>query len=50
MRIVYKNAAGLDVHKKIIVAAIIVQQVDGTWLETKRNFGTMTADLLDLSD
>ncbi|MCX6064764.1 MAG: IS110 family transposase [Chloroflexi bacterium] len=50
MRTVYKNVAGLDVHKKIIVAAIIVQQADGTWLETKRNFGTMTVDLLELSD
>ena len=26
MRIVYQNVAGLDVHKKVVVAAIIVQQ------------------------
>jgi transposase len=50
MRIIHKNVAGLDVHKKVIVAAIIVQQADGTWLQAKRNFGTMTADLLELSD
>jgi transposase len=34
----------------VVVAAIIVQQADGTWLEAKRTFGTMTADLLELSD
>lgn len=50
MRKVYQNVAGLDVHKKVIVAAAIVQRADGTWLETKRNFGSMTADLLGLSD
>lgn len=50
MRIIHKNVAGLDVHKKVVVAAIIVQQADGTWLEAKRNFGTVTADLLELSD
>lgn len=50
MRIIYQNVAGLDVHKKVVVAAIIVQQADGTWLEAKHNFGTMTADLLGLSD
>ncbi len=50
MRIIHKNVVGLDVHKKVIVAAMIVEQADGTWLETKRNFGSMTADLLGLSD
>ena len=43
MRIIHKNVAGLDVHKKVVVAATIVQQADGTWLEGKRNFDTMTA-------
>jgi len=50
MRIIYKNVAGLDVHKKVVVAAVIAQRADETWLETKHNFGTMTADLLVLSD
>lgn len=50
MRIVHQNVAGLDVHKKVVVAAIIVQKADGTWLQTRRSFGTMTKDLLDLSD
>ena len=50
MRIIHDKVAGLDVHKKVVVAAIIVKQEDGSWLEEKRNFGTMTADLLALSD
>jgi len=50
MRIINKNVCGLDVHKKVIVAAVIIQQAEDTWLETKRNFNTMTADLLGLSD
>jgi transposase len=50
MRIVYQNVAGLDVHKKTVVAALIVQSADGAWQQATRRFGTMTADLLALSD
>jgi putative transposase len=50
MRIIYQYVAGLDVHKKTIVAAIIVQKASGGWLQEKRTFGTMTTDLLALSD
>jgi transposase len=50
MRIVYQHVAGLDVHKKVIVAAVLAQLANGDWLQEKRNFGTMTADLLALSD
>lgn len=50
MRIVHDKVVGLDVHKKVVVAAIIVKQEDGSWLEEKRTFGTMTGDLLGLSD
>lgn len=50
MRIVYQNVAGLDVHKKTVVAAIIVQRADERWHQERRTFGTMTADLLELSD
>jgi transposase len=50
MRIVHQNIAGLDVHKKIIVAAVIVLDAEGRWQQAKRTFGTMTADLLALSD
>jgi transposase len=50
MRIVFQNVAGLDVHKKTVVAAIIVQRADDCWYQARRTFGTMTADLLELSD
>ncbi len=50
MRIVYDHVAGLDVHKKTVVAAIIVPQEGKGWTQDRRTFGTMTADLLALSD
>ena len=50
MRIVYPNVAGLDVHKKTVVAAVIVEAAAGGWHEEKRTFGTMTVELLALSD
>ncbi len=50
MRILHDYVAGLDVHKKTVVAAIIAKKATGGWYETKRTFGTMTADLLQLSD
>lgn len=50
MRTIYERVAGLDVHKKVIVACIRVPVADGSWHVEKRNFGTMTVDLLALSD
>jgi transposase len=50
MRIVYQNVAGLDVHKKTVVAALIVQDAQGGWQQASQRFGTMTADLLALAD
>lgn len=50
MDVVYKRCAGLDVHKKIVVAAIIVPDPQGGLYKETRSFGTMTADLLELSD
>jgi transposase len=50
MDIVYTHCAGLDVHKKTVVAAIIVPAAKGGLDQETRTFGTMTADLLALSD
>jgi transposase len=50
MDVVYTHGAGLDVHKKTVVAAICVPDPDGGWHKEKRTFSTMTADLLTLSD
>lgn len=46
MDVIHTHCAGLDVHKKVVVAAIIVE---GRPKEI-RSFGTMTSDLLSLSD
>jgi transposase len=50
MEIVHKTCAGLDVHKKTVVAAIIVPGEQGGLRKEVRTFGTMTSDLLALSD
>ena len=50
MDVVYTQCAGLDVHKKTVVAAIIVPDGQGGLHKETRTFGTMTTDLLTLSD
>jgi transposase len=50
MKIIYKRVAGLDVHKKTVVAARMrVTEEDRVEWETK-TFGTTTPDLLELHD
>jgi transposase len=50
MEIVHTHCAGLDVHKKTVVAAIIVPGPKPSGYQETRTFGTMTVDLLTLSD
>lgn len=50
MRIVYKRCCGLDVHKKVIVACLLLLESDGELRREIRKFGTMTDDLLALLD
>jgi len=50
MDIVYERCAGLDVHKKTVVACRMLRQADGHWQQETRTFGTMTVDLLALAD
>ena len=50
MEIEHTHCAGLDVHKKTVVAATIVPDGQGSLRKEVRTFGTMTADLLGLSD
>ena len=49
MEVVHTHCVGLDVHKKTVAAAVIVL-IEGKWHRETRTFGTMTADLLALSD
>ncbi len=50
MDIVHTHCGGLDVHKKTVVAAMIVPDPNGGLQKETRSFGTMTTDLLALSD
>lgn len=50
MDVTYTHCAGLDVHKKTVVACAITPGPQGAKQVEIRTFGTMTADLLALSD
>jgi len=50
MRVVYERCAGLDVHKKTVVACRIISDREGGWESKTRTFSTMTDDLLRLAD
>ena len=45
MDTVFANCAGLDVHKKFVVACHLWRAPDGQVHKEIRRFGTMTADL-----
>ncbi len=49
MEITYPHAAGLDVHKKTVVACVFVPGPKGKPVKETRTFGTMTQDLLALA-
>lgn len=50
MKIEHTRCAGLDIYKKTVVAAIIIEDDFGRLYKGVRTFGTMTAELLSLSD
>lgn len=50
MEILFENVAGLDVHQKTVVACVRRPQPRGRIVEEVRTFGTMTGDLLQMSD
>ena len=50
MEVVYSHCAGLDVHKKSVVACVMTPDAQGKLQKVIRTFGTMTADLLTLLD
>ena len=50
MDVTYTHCAGLDVHKKTVVACAITPGPQGAKQIEIRTFGTMPADLLTLSD
>jgi transposase len=50
MEMVYAQCCGLDVHKRTVVACLLVSGLEGTPTKQIRTFGTMTHELLELSD
>jgi transposase len=50
MDVIYTHCAGLDVHKKTVVVCCMTPGPKGEKLVEHQTFGTMTADLLALSD
>ena len=50
MDVVYERCCGLDIHKRIVVACLITPGPGRQPTKELRSFGTMTADLLELSD
>jgi transposase len=50
MQVLYPRCCGLDIHKKTVVACVLLTGQDGTLHRFVRTFGTMTADLLALGD
>jgi transposase len=50
MQVVHARCCGLDVHKKTVVACVLITADDGSVQRQVRTFSTMTSDLLALSD
>lgn len=50
MQVVNSHCAGLDVHKKTVVACALTPNPKGGWRREVQTFGTMTGELLGLSD
>ena len=50
MQVLFARCAGLDVHKRSVVACVMVTSSDGQVQKQSQTFGTMTPDLLSLCD
>jgi transposase len=50
MEVVHARCAGLDVHKKSVYGCVICCEANDEKQQEKRNFGTVTAELLSLAD
>ncbi len=49
MKVLYERCCGLDVHKKVIGACLVIPGSDGKDQREIRTFGTMPQDLLELA-
>ncbi len=49
MHVIHTRCCGLDVHKRTVVACVLLTAPDGQVEKHVRTYATMTADLLALS-
>jgi len=50
MEVLYQSCCGVDVHKKFLVACLLVTEESGQVCKEIRRFSTMTGDLLACID
>jgi transposase len=50
MQVIHQRCCGLDIHKKTIVACVLITAQEGTVQKQTRSFSTMTTGLLTLVD
>lgn len=46
---IFKRSAGLDVHKKMVMATILLEEAEGNLREETREFNTFPQDLIALA-
>lgn len=46
--VVFDRCCGLDIHKKLIVACLLIRDASGKLTKELRTFSTMTTGLLEL--
>jgi transposase len=50
MRVLHERCCGLDIHKKFVVACLLITSAEGTVHKEVRTYSAMTNDLLALAD
>ena len=50
LQVIHERCAGLDVHKKTVVACVLVSRQDGQVQQEVRTFGTTTGEILGLAE
>jgi transposase len=50
MEVIHTHCAGLDVHKKVVVACVLTPGTGPDPVRQLRSFGTMTRELLELAN
>src|SRR6266581_6918996 len=50
LRVIHERGTGLDIHKKTVVACVLVTKQDGQVQQEVRSFGTTTGEILALAE